>query len=286
MGANAKKPAAKKAAAKKPAAKKPAAKKPPTLADSFFEHVAAFAVDAEAAGRTRTAPDVARSELTAAMLGIGYPHVLISPSEVAEAKAAKKGTVEKAAEDVLRYGGPRMVETLEAQYGAVPAATAIVDALVAAKVGDLQGGKYENYGWAVIYGLGWLLWRVPISQRETLRGKLRGVLEKLQAAGELWRTGQALDVILNGRAGVERSGRNFNGQLFLTEAVWADDDREWVRAFVLSRLKTLRPQDREPFDIQLAVVGGAPVLAALRNSLAKFPKDQRASAERQFSLCG
>jgi hypothetical protein len=220
------------------------------------------------------------------MLGIGYPHVVIDPAEVAAAKAATKGTVATAAEQILRYGGPQMVERLEAQYGAVPAAGALVDALAGCKVKDLQGGKFENYGWAVIYGLGWLTWRLPTSLRETLRGRLRGVLEKLQAAGELWRAGQALDVILNGRAGVERSGRNFNGQLFLAEAVWADDDPEWVRTFVLSRLQTLRAQDSEVFDIQLAVVGGPTVLAALRNSLAKFPKVQHASAERQFSLCG
>ena len=65
----------------------------------------------------------------------------------------------------------------------------------------------------------------------------------------------------------------------------AHDDPDWVAATAIAKLAKLRPADRAFFDIQLAVVGGPKVLAALRKSAAAFKKDQAKKIEDQLSLC-
>jgi len=295
---------------------------------SFLDRIASFVVPPNAAGLARVPASMAVSEQAAAVLGLGYPHVLVTLDEplaelpdyatykrrylgavaipralppILHAIARSVPSIEaldkvvatppapppldEAISQALRFGGVNIVPVIEALYGSEPAATAFVAALVSASVADLNGGKYENYGYSVIYMLGHLLWRVPQDVRSRLRGELAGVLDRLQGAGKLWRGGKALDVILNGRAGVERSARGFEGKRFLTQHVWADDDPDWVASNVLATLATLRPADREVFDIQLAVVGGPQVLAALRGATDRFPKDQRASIEAQLALC-
>ena len=321
------KQSAKKAKAEKLTTKAKAAKPAKPGKPSFLDRIASFVVPANASGLARVPAKLAANEQAAALLGLGYPHLLVTVDEpvvelpdyeaykrhyrgavvvprglppimhaVARAGSAAealdeavvsppKATLGEAALDALRFGGRDIVTIVEALFGAAPTAAAFVDALVAASVQDLNGGKYENYGYAIAYSLGWMLWRLPADVRAKHRTQLAGVLDRLRGAGELWRTGQALDVILGGRAGVERSGRGFNGELFLGELAWADDDPEWVASMVTTKLHDLRPADREMFDIQLAVVGGPKVLAALRGATDRFQKDQRKSIEAQLALC-
>ena len=88
----------------------------------------------------------------------------------------------------------------------------------------------------------------------------------------------------NGRKAVEEWGSNFNGELHLSDLVHAHDDPDWVAAMAIAKLAKLKPADRAFFDIQLAVVGGPKVLAALRKSTGAF-KDQAKKIEDQLSLC-
>jgi hypothetical protein len=53
---------------------------------------------------------------------------------------------------------------------------------------------------------------------------------------------------------------------------------------VHDKLTTLRPVDREFWDVQLAVIAGPSVLAALQANTKCFKADQKKSIETQLSL--
>lgn len=310
----------KKAAARTPAKKAPATKakaaraKPAPAAGAkggVFDAIEALPTGTFGASR---APTWAVSERAAALLGLGYPNFLVPSSasytgtdaelhELFELCVVPRDAVDKLrkaatdsetrrpladeAEATLQFGGPHVLHVLEAAYGAEETARVFVEQLASYPVEEWSGGdKLENYGWAVIRMLYFTLLRVPPKLRTQLRAMLEKVFAKVSKGTpeEWWRPVQALDVILHGRVGVERSGKNFNGTLHLRELIFADDDPAWVASQVIGQLKTLKPADREVFDLQLAVVGGDKVLAALKSSVAKFPSDQKKSIAAQLSL--
>lgn len=172
--------------------------------------------------------------------------------------------------DLLAYRSARQLYLLEALFGSEAACELLVAHLASFPPSGWKG-TFDRCGYTVVRGLGGALRRVPAGVREKHRGTLKAVFDKVWADDpKLWRSGKALDVIVNGRAGVERSGNGFNGELFLSEYVWAEDDPAWVRERVLARLKKIKPADREWFDPQLAVIGGAPLVAAFKTSADRF----------------
>ena len=331
------KPAAKRAkTVAKPAAKK--AKGKPSL----LERVASWPVPSDAAGLSRPWKGMAVDDRAHALLGCGYPRMLVGVDEpVAELtnlatykklygeknvipralapirqaieetrvfsveeyeKSMRSGKglpLAEAIEGLFKYGR-QTLRTLEILHGSAAVAEAAVKQLAAYPTLVWHGcdkldenearaiGRtgLESRGYMTIRQLGHLLWRVPLVVEKRLRAQLREVLEKARdPRGRLWRAAQALDVILNGRAAVERFGSNFNGDLHLSDLVHAYDDPDWVTSKVIAKLTKLRPADRAGFDIQLAVVGGPKVLAALRKGTAAFKKDQAKSIADQLSLC-
>jgi hypothetical protein len=191
--------------------------------------------------------------------------------------------VEKAVRDVLRVSNGRVLQQLEALCGTVEVAEATVDAIVEA-AGDSQAMQaLEPWGPAVVRaGLAWMLWRVPAPTRARLRASLERAWGS--ATQHTHRFARSLDVVLHGRAGVERSGSNFNGTLHLGDLVHADDDPHWAAEMALKRLATLRPADREWFDPQLVVLTGREVLEAFRASEAKFQKIFRPAMTQELAL--
>jgi hypothetical protein len=189
----------------------------------------------------------------------------------------------RAARDVLRYGNGRVLQQLEVLCGTVEVAEATVDAIVQAADDPAAVGKFERGGPAVVRaGLAWLLWRVPGAVRE----RHRAALEAAWAGGiqNAWNLRGSLDVMLHGRAGVERSGNNFNGRLHLGDLVFAEDDPCWARDVALARLATLRPADREWFDPQLVVLCGREVLESFRAGEAKFQRQFRPAMRAELAL--
>jgi hypothetical protein len=309
---------------------------------SFLDRVASWPIPTDAAGLARPWNGMAVDDRAHALLGCGYPRMLVAIDEpIAELKdfatykklygektvipralapirqaveetkifsieeyeksmrSGKGAPLAEAVEGLFKYGR-QTLRTLEIIHGSTAVAEAAVKQLAsypmivwhgydeldekeARKIG--QTGL-ESRGYMTIRQLGHLLWRVPVAVEKKLRAELVKVLDKARdPEGKLWRAAQALDVILNGRAAVERFGSNFNGALHLSDLVHAHDDPDWVASMVTTKLKTLRPADREHFDIQLAVVGGPKVLAALRKGTAAFKKDQAKSIAEQLSLC-
>lgn len=170
---------------------------------------------------------------------------------------------------VLAFGNGRHIQQLEALFGSLPVAEELVTQLA----------KLPKEGWhatgipaVVSAGLRYLLWRVAGPDRKRLQGTLRATFDAIDAGSS---GGKALDVLLNGREGVERSGGNFNGELHLYDLVSAEDDPEWACAKALKKLERLRPADREHFNPQLVVLCGKKLLEAFRASVAKFPADHR-----------
>jgi hypothetical protein len=183
---------------------------------------------------------------------------------------------------VERSGNHFALFALEALFGVSETATAVVDALTAVPT-KKWASKLDAFGGQAIKGLAFLLWRLPSTERETLRARLEQLSSEHRGDA---RPAKALDVILHGRAGVERSGSGNLGELHLTDLRHVDDDPAWVAKLVVARLQTLRPADRAIFDLQVGVAGGPKAIAALKAGTAKFPSDQKKSIAAQLSLVG
>jgi hypothetical protein len=325
------KPAAAKSLTANPAKRAAAAKPAATGKPSLLDRTASYEIAADAAGLARVPAGMASSPRAAALLGIGYPHVLMTTDEAmpklasyadykrrydgknivprallpvmyavsrapldpaeldkAVANPVTDATVEDAAEEALTDRRPWLIFVMEGLFGSTATARAFAAALTAADPDDLAGGRYEDYGSGTIPMLGWVLWRVPAKVRTEVRAALAKVLARLRAEDKVWRVGKAIDLVVGGRAVVERSGARFgnqpNGYLHLGQLPFADDDPPWVAERVAERLKVLRPADRETFDIQLAVAGGPAALATLRANVDRFKKHPAHPAEDQLAL--
>ncbi len=167
---------------------------------------------------------------------------------------------------LLLHGNSLSLWLLEAALGAAPVLDAVVGYMAS---NDAEPWIHGAGARPVVRGLGRVLLRVPSAVRAAHVGALEKLFEKL-FTDKPSRAAKALDVVLHGRAGVERSGNGFNGSLFLAEYAWAGDDPAWVIEGVRARLAKLRPADREIFDPQVVVAGGAPLIEAFRDSQEKF----------------
>jgi hypothetical protein len=161
---------------------------------------------------------------------------------------------------------------LEADLGT----TAVLDAALAFMTSRADDAwLFQATSAAAVRGLGAMLHRVPSAEHGRYVGALEAVFERTYDAHPLSQVGRALDVILHGRMGVERSGSGLRGTLFLAEYAWAVDDPMWVSDSVLARLAKVRPADREIFDPQVVVAGGAALIEAFRSSSARFQTEFR-----------
>jgi hypothetical protein len=184
--------------------------------------------------------------------------------------------LEKAVADAIRYHTGRTAWQLEVLFGTLPVAEAIVARLAATpeKAWDKLRGAAP-----IVRALPWILWRIPAADRVRLLSQLEVVFEGLPSYPGV----KALDLLLHGRTGVERSGRTLTGALHLGTLTFATDDPDWARDEALRILSNLRPQDREHFDPQLVVLC-PDLLPVFRASLPKFMVEQRPRMEAHLSL--
>jgi hypothetical protein len=142
---------------------------------------------------------------------------------------------------------------------------------------DWRGGDIDDASDA-IQALYFILLRLPEAQRKPLRARLEKLFARLWKAQKEdgpWRPLKALDTILHGAKGVERSGyRSAEGDLF-QDLIFADDDPKFVAKHALAVLKRLKPGDWARFDVRIAHLGGAAVKKALKASVTKFRKEQK-----------
>jgi hypothetical protein len=291
-------------------AKAKSAAKPKVPKPGVFDTIETLPSDAW--GLSRVKPGVASSETAAALLGLGYPNMIVPSSDPYVAGEADLGAMvvnrvvpraaleplyrfytrsspdelelEPTVKTMLTSGTTLIVWIVEALFGSAATAEQFLTTLEALPEKEWSGDNLlEINGWSVLRGLAFVLWRVPPDHRAALRGRLAKIFERVSKQ-ELWRPGKTLDVMLNGRAGVERNGRRASGEIQFSELLFADDDPTWVAQMVTDRLAKLRAADREQFNIQLAVIGGSNVVAALRDSQKKFGSDQKKPMATQLAL--
>lgn len=202
----------------------------------------------------------------------------VRPTEAAAILGGPVPTFDLAAEAAkLFWRDRRMVFFLEALFGSEAVATAAVDVLGKFPTKAWRADELDRSGWNGIHDLGFVLLRVSPATRTKLLARLEKVFATVSKAQgtEWWRPLQALDIVLHGRTGYERS-----------EGGWSDlslvlDDPAWAGQQALAMLKRMKPADRARCDSQLAFLGGAKVTAAMRQ--VQFFSEYRADAKRQLA---
>lgn len=193
----------------------------------------------------------------------------------------KKPVLQKAVSEALRYRTGWTAQELEVMYGTLPVLEEIVTQLTSAPPAEWR--NFDRGASAIILAaLPWMLWRVPTADRDRFVTALRTKLEG-QRAGAMYPAAKVLDVVLSGRAGIERSGRTLTGEIHLGKLVFAHDDPDWIYTSAVAIIEKLRPQDREQFDPQL-VVACPKLLPVFRASVDKFLADQRPRMQARLAL--
>lgn len=177
----------------------------------------------------------------------------LSPDEAAA--ALKAIFSETASYDDLR----ELVRLFEAFFGPELVATAIVDALD--RSGNAIWNHQDHDRALVVHHVGFLLLRLPPGIADRLRGRLAAMFERRVKAlpgkelgprrGERGSLLRALDIVLHGRAGAERSGERSEDIIEPGDLVHVTGDEAFVRAAACLRVSP---------DPRLVFLGGDPVL--------------------------
>jgi hypothetical protein len=187
----------------------------------------------------------------------------LSPDEVAL-------TLKALFTDTSSYDDLRdLVRLFEAFVGPELVASSIVDAL------ERSGGAvwtHQDHDRAlVVHHVGFLLLRLPPATADRLRGRLAAVFDRRVKAlptkelgprrGERGSLLRALDVVLHGRLGAERSGERSEDGIEPGDLLHVAGDPEFVRDAACRRLSP---------DARLVFLGGEPVLDHLLDSFLRL----------------
>lgn len=152
-----------------------------------------------------------------------------------------------------------LVWLFEAFVGPELVATAIVDALE--KSGNHVWNHQDHDRAQVMHHVGFLLLRLPPALADKLRGRLAAIFDRRVKAlptkelgprkGERGSLLRALDVVLHGRAGAERSGERTEDVIEPGDLMHVTGDPEFVREIACQQVSP---------DPRLVFLGGEPVL--------------------------
>ena len=155
-----------------------------------------------------------------------------------------------------------LVRLFEAFVGPELVASSIVDALERSSSAVWTHQDHDRA--LVMHHVGFLLLRLPPTTADRLRGRLSAVFERRVKAlpskelgprrGERGSLLRALDVVLHGRLGAERSGERSEDAIEPGDLLHVTDDAEFVREAALVRIAP---------DARLVFLGGEPVLEYL-----------------------
>ncbi|MCX5743519.1 MAG: hypothetical protein NT062_13580, partial [Proteobacteria bacterium] len=117
---------------------------------------------------------------------------------------------------------------------------------------------------------------------------LRAELSAIHAAAAKHGKGRAvegLDLAVNGRAGVERSGDQDDDGVIMNDVEYAIDDLDFVRDRALAFLPKMKSADRSWVSARLAFLGGDDVLAAIAANTKKIHASGREELVLGLSRC-
>jgi hypothetical protein len=162
-----------------------------------------------------------------------------------------------------------LVRLFEAFVGPELVAVSIVDALE--KSSNNVWNHQDHDRALVMHHIGFLLLRVPRGAADKLRGRLEAVFDRRVKAlptkelgprkGERGSLLRALDLVLHGRVGAERSGERSEDTLEPGDLVHVTDDDAFVRDTARLRVSP---------DPRLIFLGGEPVLEHLLDHFVRF----------------
>jgi hypothetical protein len=162
-----------------------------------------------------------------------------------------------------------LVRLFEAFAGPELVATSVIDALE--KSSNSVWNHQDHDRALVVHHLGFALLRLPAGLADKLRSRLAAIFDRRVKAlpskelaprkGERGSLVRALDVVLNGRAGAERSGERSEDAIAAADLAHVTGDAAFVRE---AACRVLSP------DPRLVFLGGEPVLDHLLDSFARL----------------
>jgi len=162
-----------------------------------------------------------------------------------------------------------LVRLFEAFLGPELIATSIVDALE--KSSNNVWNHQDHDRAQVMHHLGFVLLRLPAGQADKLRTRLAAIFDRRVKAlpakelgprkGERGSLVRALDIVLNGRAGSERSGERNEAAIEPSDLVHIHNDEKFVRE---AACRMASP------DARLVFLGGDPVLDHMLEVFPRF----------------
>jgi hypothetical protein len=130
-----------------------------------------------------------------------------------------------------------------------------------------------------------MLLRTEATQAKKLREELSRIHAAASKAGRS-NALSALDVAVNGREGVERSGeREGDDDLIMDDAEYVLDDPGYVRDKVLAAITKMKPADRGYVSGRLAFLGGDEVFEAIAKNIKRIHSSNRESLAVSLSRC-
>lgn len=162
-----------------------------------------------------------------------------------------------------------LVRLFEAFMGPELVASSIIDALE--KSSNSVWNHQDHDRALVMHHVGFLLLRLPGALADKLRGRLHAVFDRRVKAlpskelgprkGERGSLLRALDVVLHGRQGAERSGERSEDAIEPGDLLHVTGDRDFVREAACRRLSP---------DPRLVFLGGEPVLDHLLDGFVRL----------------
>ncbi len=130
-----------------------------------------------------------------------------------------------------------------------------------------------------------MLLRTEAAQAKKLREELSRIHSVASKAGKSSAL-SAIDVAVNGREGVERSGeREGDAGLVMNDAEYALDDPGYVREKVLAAITKMKPAERGFVHGRLAFLGGDEVFQAIAKNLKRIHSSNREMLAVSLSRC-
>jgi hypothetical protein len=173
------------------------------------------------------------------------------------------------------HGGRWVVYALEALTSTERVAAAIRRFFAETEAGEWLDGPLETNGVGVAGAIPFIARRLPPAECDALLAASRSALDAARSTAGTGFAGQAvrqLEVALDGLPAIDRIWPAGNPNR-LTGLAYATGGREQVAREAAAVWTSMKPADRQPFDLQLAVLGGEETVRILAQSVGRFHAD-------------
>jgi hypothetical protein len=146
-------------------------------------------------------------------------------------------------------------------------------------------GAFGGEAKGAILAMHWMLLRTDAPRAKQLREELQAIHKEMSKGGKRSKALDGLDLAVNGRAGVERSGWTKIHDMIENDVEYAMDDLDFVRERALAFIPKMRPADRSWVSGRIAYLGGRDVLQAIAKNLKGIHTSHRDALAVELSRC-